>query len=128
MEHEIKNHISRKHWKHLPMNEVPHDQMLRSTWTYRIKRNRSTGGVIKFKARFCTDGRSKELGINYNETCAPVGKWNTIRTFLTLSIIKKNGRPEPSTVIKPILRPTATLTFVSIYQKDSKSTLHKDMS
>ena len=31
MEHEIKNHTSRKHWKYEPMNEVPYDQILRST-------------------------------------------------------------------------------------------------
>ena len=37
MEHEIKNHTSRKHWKCEPMNEVHYDQILRSTWTFRMK-------------------------------------------------------------------------------------------
>ena len=89
MEHEIKNHTSKKHWKYEPMNEVPYDQNLRSTWTFRIKRNRSTGDAIKFKARFCADGRRQEFGVNYNEAHVPVVKWNTIRTFLTLSMLNK---------------------------------------
>ena len=84
MEHEIKNHTSRNHLKCLPMNEVPCDKILRSTWTFLIKRNSFTGSIINFKARFCTYGKREELGINYNETCAPVVKWNTIRTFITL--------------------------------------------
>ena len=68
MKHEIKNHTSRKHWKHEPMNEVPYDQILRSTWAFRMKRNRSTGHVIRLKARFCADGRRQEFGVNFNET------------------------------------------------------------
>ena len=37
IEHGIKNHASRKHWKYLSMNEVPHDQMIRSTLSFCIK-------------------------------------------------------------------------------------------
>ena len=91
------------------MNEVPYDQILRSTWTLRIKRNRSTVDIIKFKATLCTDGRSQELGIIYNETHTPVVKWSTIRTLITLSIIKI-GRPDPSNLIKHALRHAAMLT------------------
>merc|ERR1719416_376907 len=87
MEKEMENHVERKYWKYHLKDEVPQDQILRSTWTFKIKRNRSTGEVIKYKARFCADGRRQEFGINYFETYAPVVKWNSIRTCLTLSVI-----------------------------------------
>ena len=89
MEQEINNNTSRKHWSYCEMSTVPCDQILRSTWTFRIKRNRSTNEIIKFKARFCADGRRQEFGVNYNETHAPVVKWVTMRTCLTLSILHK---------------------------------------
>ena len=57
MEHEIGNHASRKYWKYFPMSEVPYDQILRSNWTFRIKRNLFTGDMIKFKAMFWDDRR-----------------------------------------------------------------------
>ena len=71
------------------MSTVPCDQIMRSTWTFRIKRNRSTNEIIKFKARFCADGARQEFGVNYNETHAPVVKWVTMQTCLTLSIPHK---------------------------------------
>ena len=70
MVQEINNYATRKHWKHIRKSEAPASQILRSTWTVCIKRHRSTGDIIKFKARFCADGRTQELGINSNETCA----------------------------------------------------------
>ena len=78
MTKEMKNHIKRNHWTYCKRSEVPIYNILRSTWTFRIKRNRSTGEVIKFKARFCADGRTQQLEVNYHETYAPVVKWNTI--------------------------------------------------
>lgn len=84
---EISNHTKRNHWTYCRKSSVPYSQILRSTWTFRIKRDRSTGDIKKFKARFCADGRSQEEGVNYFETYAPVVKWNTIRSCLTMSII-----------------------------------------
>ena len=68
---------------------MPYDQILRSRHTLRIERNRSTNAIIKFKARFCADGRSQELGVNYNEAHDLVVKWVTIRNCLTSSILNK---------------------------------------
>ena len=78
MEQEINNHTSRKHWPYCEMSAVPHDQILRSTWTFRIKRNRSTNKIINFKARFYADSKRQEFGVNYNKTHAQVVKCVTI--------------------------------------------------
>ena len=63
---EINEYTTQKHWKYCLNSTVPPSLILRYTWTFRIKRNRPTGDIMKFKARFCADGRSEELGINYN--------------------------------------------------------------
>lgn len=84
---EINNHTNHKYWKYCRKSEVPLYLILRSTWTFHIKRNRSTEEIIKFKARFCVDVRTQEVGINFNETCATVVKWNTTRAYVTMSTL-----------------------------------------
>ena len=84
MEKEMHNHIKRKHWTHCKRFEVPLSCVLRSAWTFKIKINRSTGDIIKCKARFCDDGRTQRQGVNFHETHAPVVKWNATRTCLTM--------------------------------------------
>ena len=56
MEKEMKNHIKHKHQIYCKRSDILIYNILRSAWTFRIKYNRLTGKVIKFKARFCTDG------------------------------------------------------------------------
>ena len=85
MAQEINKHATRKHWKCFRKSEAPASQIMRSTWTSRIKRHGSTSDIIKFKALFCAYGRVQELGINFHETCTPVVKWNTIRNYLAMS-------------------------------------------
>ena len=84
MIYEIENHSSRKHWTHCLKKNVLVGQALRSTWKFRLKRNRSTGDIIKFKARFCADGMPQQLGVNRHESCSPAAKWNAITTCLTM--------------------------------------------
>ena len=88
MKKEINNHTSRKHWACCESHSVPFDQNLRSTWTFRIKRNYFTNAIIKFIAIFCTDGRSQELGFICKKRSLVV-KRITIITCLTLSIFHK---------------------------------------
>ena len=40
MVHEINKHATRKHWDYVRKSDVPESLILRSTWTFRIKRNR----------------------------------------------------------------------------------------
>jgi len=42
---------------------------------------------MKYKAIFCIDGRQQVKDVNFFETYAPVVKWDSIRTCLTLSSI-----------------------------------------
>ena len=84
MEQDINNHDFRKNWSRCKMNTVPYERILRSTWTFRIKRNRSKNAIVNFEARFCEEGRSQEFGVNCNETHYRVVNWVVIRTCLTL--------------------------------------------
>ena len=65
IEKEMKNNIQHKCWTCCKRNDVPFSSILRSTWMFKIKRNCSAGDIIKFKARFCSNGRTQQQGINF---------------------------------------------------------------
>ena len=71
---EINNHASCENWKNCRKSGAPVPNILRSTWAFYVKRNRSTGDTIKFNARFCADGSAQELGIKFNEAHCPLVK------------------------------------------------------
>lgn len=56
MEQEINNYALSKNWDYFELNSTPHDQILRSTWTFRAKLSRSSNMIIKLKSTFCGDG------------------------------------------------------------------------
>ena len=58
METEIPKHTNSKHWTYYKKDDMPLYETLRSMWTFRIKRNRSTGEVVKIEACFYDDGQS----------------------------------------------------------------------
>jgi hypothetical protein len=59
-----------------------------SKWIY--KRKHATGGSIKkYKARFVARGFSQKEGIDYEETFAPVARYTSILTILSLVAIMK---------------------------------------
>ena len=64
---EINNYTNRKHWKHCSKLETPTSLVLQSIHACNIKRNRLTRDTIKLKVRFCVDGQTQELGINFND-------------------------------------------------------------
>ena len=55
-----------------------------SRWIYKVKQA-ADGSVEKYKARFVAWGFSQIEGIDYEETFAPIARFSSIRTILSLS-------------------------------------------
>jgi len=81
---EISTHEKRRHWKIIPIKEVPENiKILDSVWAMRRKSKINTGEI-----RLNAHGGQQELSINYWETYAPVVMWTTIRLTIMLATIK----------------------------------------
>ena len=59
-----------------------------SKWIYKIK-HAADDSIEKYKARFVAQGFSKKEGIDYEETFAPVAKYTSIRSVLSLAAVMK---------------------------------------
>ena len=57
-----------------------------SRWLYKIK-HFANGSVEKYKARFVARGFTQKEGIDYDETFAPVSRYTTIRTIISLAAV-----------------------------------------
>eukprot|EP00253_Pinus_taeda_P004454 PITA_04454 len=67
----------------------PEDRLVvGSRWIYKIKYT-ADGSVKKYKARFVAKGYAQKEGILYEETFAPVAKYTSIRS--TISLTKQMG-------------------------------------
>ena len=55
---------------------------------YKIK-HAADGSIEKHKARFVTRGFSQKEGIDYEETFAPIARYTSIRTVLSLVAVMK---------------------------------------
>jgi hypothetical protein len=54
-----------------------------SKWIYKIK-HATDGSVEKYKARFVARGFSQVEGIDYDETFAPIARYTSISTIISL--------------------------------------------
>ena len=61
--------------------------ILPSVWQMKRKRDIMTRAITKYKARLNIDGSRMKKGLHYEETYAPVAKWNSIRILLTLALL-----------------------------------------
>ena len=57
-----------------------------SKWIYKIK-HVVDGSIDKFKARFVARGFSQKEGIDYTKTFAPVARYSTIRSIISLTFV-----------------------------------------
>jgi len=63
-----------------------HAKVVKSRWVLRIKDCRV------YKARFCAKGYTQRWGEDYDETFAPVAKYTSIRTLISLLAGRKNAK------------------------------------
>ena len=69
-------------WEIVPRSEGKSVVGLR--WIYKV-RHAADGSIEKQKGRFVARGFSQIEGIDYEETFAPVARYSSIRTILSLS-------------------------------------------
>ena len=55
-----------------------------SKWIFKTKHS-ADGSIENFKAKFVARGFSQKEGIDYKETFAPIARYTSIRTILTLA-------------------------------------------
>ena len=69
-------------WEVVPK---PQDRsVVGSRWIYKIK-NVANGNIEKFKAKFVAKGYAQKEGIDYEETFAPVARYTSIRSVISLA-------------------------------------------
>ena len=98
-----KEAVERKEWKDAMIEEyqlimkndvwdvVPRLEgklVVTSKWIYKIKHD-ADGSIEKYKARFVAHGFSQKEGIDYEETFAPVARYTSIRSVLSLAAVMK---------------------------------------
>ena len=64
-----------------------------SKWIYKIN-HAADGGIEKYKEMFVDRGFSQKEGIGYEETFAPVARYNSIITIMALSSIEEEFAPD----------------------------------
>lgn len=68
-------------WKETVLSEG--SNIITSKWVFKVKMN-IDGTLDKFKARLVARGFSEVYGIDYQDTFAPTGKFDTLRLFLAI--------------------------------------------
>ena len=83
MVEEYESIIRNNAWEVFPRLEDK--SVVLSRWIYKVKQA-AYGSVKKHKAKFVQKGFSLVKGIDYKETFAPVARYSSIRSILSLSM------------------------------------------
>jgi len=86
MDDEIRSLKQNNTWKltDLPAGRKP----INCKWIYKIKQN-AEGTIQRYKARLVAKGFSQIHGLDYDETFAPVAKFDSIRMILAIAAMEK---------------------------------------
>ena len=85
MEKEVNDQYRNGNFTVVARKSVPSDQKIfPAVWQMRRKRDIKSREIKKYKARLNLDGSRMKLGVDYEETYAPVTSWRSIRMLLTL--------------------------------------------
>lgn len=99
MREEYDSLIKNKTWN---LHDLPTDKRaLNCKWVFKTKRS-VNGKVEKYKARLVIKGCAQQEGIDYQETYAPVVRYSTIRSLLSLAV-KHNLKVEHLDVVTAYL-------------------------
>ncbi|KAK8921677.1 hypothetical protein KSP39_PZI020061 [Platanthera zijinensis] len=79
MDEEIKMVVKNNTW--VLVTKPPQADIIGLKWIFKLK-EKEDGSVLKYKARIVAKGYSQVLGIDYNETFAPVVRMETVRTLI----------------------------------------------
>ena len=79
---ELQSHQKNQTWE---IVERPQGvDLLDTKWVFKVQRS-STGNVKRFKARLCARGFKQRQGIDYEETYAPVVKYESLRILFAIA-------------------------------------------
>ena len=62
--------------------------VITSKWIYKIK-HAADGSIEKYKARFVARGFSQKEGIDYEENFAPIARYTSINSVLSMAAVMK---------------------------------------
>ena len=83
MQEEINSIHSNQTWSLVPL--PPNSKAITSRWVFKIKTG-SNGEQVRYKARLVARGFEQTTGVNFQDTFAPVVRWETIRTLLAIAV------------------------------------------
>ena len=90
VKHQVLKDAMNEEYESIMKNDVwdvvlrPKDKfVVTSKWLYKIKHG-ADGSAEKFKARFVARGFSQKEGIDYDEIFAPVARYTSIRSIISL--------------------------------------------
>ena len=85
MDREMQSIYDNHTWELVPL--PPGRTPITTKWVYKVKKDQA-GNIAKLKARLVARGFQQKEGEDFEETFAPVVKWNTLRTLVALAAHK----------------------------------------